>query len=237
MVSNRAYFDQPEGAPSVLKHALIDAYLPVFVGKTGLHARERAVYYVDAYAGPGGHTDGAVGSPRLAIQIGKKLERMGRDLRCVFVEREPHYSSALQAVMSSQADGPDWIVLTGDIANNLETVLARTAGAPAFFFLDPFGVGTDHHHVVSMLNRAGRGQTWPPTEVLLNFSASSVWRIGGKLSAGIEDPVTYARLDAACGGDWWRDVFLQACRDNAPAEAARHVALAYKDLTADIGGC
>ena len=63
------------------------------------------------------------------------------------------------------------------------------------------------------MNRETAGA--PPTEVLLNFTANGVRRVGGLLGrqqrrALTEQQVkTLERADTACGGDWWREEYLR----------------------------
>ena len=52
--------------------------------------------------------------------------------------------------------------------------------------------------------------TWPRTEVLLNFSADLIRRAGGQLKKDQLDLGGVAQADKVCGGEWWRDVALQA---------------------------
>ena len=70
--------------------------------------------------------------------------------------------------------------------------------------------------------------------MLLNFSADGVRRIGGKLAAGHDDENDTSRLDAACGGHWWREEFLAAL--SGGDQAAGHVARAYQQRTERLAG-
>ncbi len=60
------FFEERQGA-AVLKHAILEQYLPLFVAKPGKFAPEHRVAYVDAYAGAGVYDSGEPGSPALAV--------------------------------------------------------------------------------------------------------------------------------------------------------------------------
>lgn len=55
-------------AAAVLKHALLDKYVVPFASKTGKHAPDGRVVYLDGYAGPGRYDDGTPGSPALILE-------------------------------------------------------------------------------------------------------------------------------------------------------------------------
>ncbi|MBM0203306.1 hypothetical protein JNW90_09410, partial [Micromonospora sp. STR1s_5] len=58
---------------------------------------------------------------------------------------------------------------------HLPEVLALAKGASLFAFLDPFGPALDFDLIRTRL--LGR-PNWPPTELLLHFSVSTVARMG-----------------------------------------------------------
>src|SRR5665213_744051 len=126
-----SFFDQPEGAASVLKHALLGSHLPVFVGKTGRSAAAQRVVVVDGYAGPGRHADGSKGSPLIVADIAKRLSAT-RTLDCVFVEKDATHASALAEVLAAYAPDLEHRVLQGDFAEYVDPIVRRAAGAPLY---------------------------------------------------------------------------------------------------------
>lgn len=223
MTRHDAYFDQPEGPASALKHALLSSYLDVFVGKTGKPGRSangRRVVVVDGYAGPGRHGDGTKGSPLIIADTAARLSAT-RFLDCVFVEKDRAHAARLEEVLAQYAPGLVQRVLQGEFAEYVDPIVRRAAGVPLFAFLDPFGVPLPHDRLLALLNRNGEGRSaWPPTEVLLNFSADGVRRIGGKLRSGADDEKTFGLLDGAFGGDWWRAEFVAASEGGDASDAA-----------------
>ncbi len=96
----------------------------------------------------------------------------------------------------------------GRVQNRVDELLAEVDGIPAFFFLDPFGLGVDFPTMRTVM----RERSGPSTEVLVNFSANAVRRIGGLLDSPPDTKgrtATLEALDRVCGGDWWREVFVQ----------------------------
>ena len=88
-------------------------------------------------------------------------------------------------------------------------------------FLDPCGVGVPFDDLAGKIFGRPNHQYAPATEVLLNFSALAVARIGGRLkevegSKGRE--ATLARMDTACGGAWWRQTYLDSQTSEEAAE-------------------
>jgi hypothetical protein len=98
-------------------------------------------------------------------------------------------------------------------------VLLQAEGVPFFAFLDPYGIGLSFELIVNNIFARPHVRYSPATEMLMNFSADMVRRIGGRLK---EEPgsqgreTTLARMDAVCGGDWWRLI----SRESATAEEA-----------------
>lgn len=61
--------------------------------------------------------------------------------------------------------------------------------------------------IKNVLHKRG---SWPRTEVLLNFNADLIRRAGGQLKKGQLGLGGVAKADSVCGGEWWRDLALQA---------------------------
>ncbi|MFD1149083.1 three-Cys-motif partner protein TcmP [Saccharothrix hoggarensis] len=226
MTANEKFF-QEKRAAAVLKHGILDRYLPVFTSKTGSSATGGQVVYLDGFAGPGryepedGQSVGAEGSPLLAMRTATAVQTFGRTLHCVFVERAPHHYENLCLTLEREVAGKNYEVLPGDVSGHLDRVLAVADDRPLLAFLDPFGTGLPY---AEMTDRLLRRPTRPPTEVLLNFNLQSVWRIGGLL-AGDETGTWNHGLDAVLDADWLpvRDK-LAASTTNSPQSATASLA-------------
>ena len=96
--------------------------------------------------------------------------------------------------------------------------LDNAQGLPLFLFLDPCGVGIPFSDLTGVLS-GPRRDTWPPTEVLLNFSLEAVRRIAGHVTSENANEKTMETLDSALGGDWWRDIIRKyGVTDDAVSE-------------------
>jgi three-Cys-motif partner protein len=123
---------------ATIKHTLIAKYLRLFVDKTGMD-RDR-VFYVDAFAGPGRLKDGSAGSPVYAAEVAAALtgKRKGV-LRCINIEPDPEtFTSLKQSTAEFEAEGLV-INIPGEFQDKRDEVLKKIGGAPALFFVDPFG--------------------------------------------------------------------------------------------------
>lgn len=193
-----------QGLPSVLKHDLLRRYLAIFAGKTG--AKGRGVVYLDGYAGRGRYDNGTPGSAELILRIAEAQGRLGIIYHLFFYEADPKSCAALKSVVDEyKARGVQAEASCAEVITGLSGVIAAAQGLPLFLFLDPCGLGIPFPDLTGILSGPRRG-TWPPTEVLLNFSLEAVRRIAGHVTSDTPNEKTMARLDAALGGDWWRDI-------------------------------
>lgn len=217
------YWDA-KALPSVLKHTLLKTYIPKFGGKTG--SVSRRVVYLDGYAGEGRYESGEQGSPEILMRIAGDHAMSDRlpDWTCFFVERERESATRLEAVAAEyRARGVDARVHRGDVEQLMDAVIAEAAGLPLFLFLDPCGLGLSFERLAEVLTgpRAGR---WPPTEFMLNFSMDAVRRIGGHARSLKGNQASQRRLDAVCGGGWWRTILGPEFHPEADEEVAAEYA-------------
>ncbi|WP_405922487.1 three-Cys-motif partner protein TcmP [Streptomyces sp. NBC_00122] len=205
-------------AAAVLKHAILDKYVVPFASKVGKYAPDARVVYLDGYAGPGRYDDGTPGSPALILESAAAISAF-RKLDCYFIEKNrKNYQSLSALVAEAREQGLAAHALQGRVERHLDHVLEAAQGSPLFAFLDPFGLGITFEALTQRIfgSRRAGGQ---PTEVLLNFNANAVRRIGGLLTSKKDTPGKPAALkvlDAACGGDWWQQEFLDS-EDNPEA--------------------
>jgi three-Cys-motif partner protein len=216
------FFEEKKSA-AVLKHALIRRYLPPFVMKTGKLSVQNRVAFVDGFAGEGRYEDGQEGSPAIAMRVANQpLIAANRTLECVFVEENAETYARLQAVIAAESGQCKVEARYGTLHDHLGDILTEVNGIPTLVFLDPFGLTVTFDEVVQIFGRpAGLGV--PATEVLINFSSVGLRRFAGLLTSpnpGKGAPKTLARLDAVCGGDWWRETWLAHGDDKDAAEEA-----------------
>jgi three-Cys-motif partner protein len=219
-------------AAAVLKHEILRQYVVPFVSKVGSNATDSRVVYLDGYAGPGRYKDGTPGSPALVLQSAADVAAF-RTLDCYFVERTREDFKRLKTLVEeANAAGISARALHGPLKKHLDYVLERAEGAPLLAFLDPFGLGLSFDDLTGKIFGPKRPRGlggWNATEVLLNFSANAVRRIGGLLRAAKENmssAATLAAMDAACGGNWWREEFLES-KDNS--EAVERIARGFAE--------
>jgi three-Cys-motif partner protein len=212
-------FHKTKKSAAVLKHGIIDAYASPFAGKTGKYSADHRVAFIDGYAGPGRYGDDEEGSGAMLLRKAKELAKLPRKLELHFVEDDPETVEKLKAVVADEGQGVEVTVTDGDISTHLPDLLARCMGIPLFVYLDPCGLVIPFDQVVRIFDRPG-GYGAPATEVLINFSAVTLRRIAGHLTSDKAVKATLARMDAVCGGDWWRDAWMEHYPDKDAAEQA-----------------
>ena len=205
--------------PSFFKHNLLGRYLPRFGGKTG--ARGRGIVYLDGFAGRGRYQDGSPASAELILRIAEDQAQQGIRYQLFFHEADKESYGALATVVDEYvARGIQARAEPSEVLTGLPAVLRAAQGLPLFLFLDPCGLGLPFEDLASTLN-GSRRTTWPPTEVLLNFSLEAVRRIGGLVASPKPVEKSMVRLDQALGGCWWREYFRRGVTDQAVEDVVR----------------
>lgn len=233
MSANEEFFRSRKAA-AVFKHGILKRYPTVFASKTG---QGNPVVFLDGYAGRGEYQGGEPGSPLLLSQCAEFVQGF-REVLAFFVEQDPDNFVNLEQVLRLKGGAVQREVRQGSLDQHLPELLARAKGASLFAFLDPFGPALDFDLIRTRL--LGRPD-WPPTEVLLHFSVSSVARMGravhvaAKRSGGLSDSDrrTAERLDRFLGGDWWRNYFAEVTDsgdDLRATDVALRVAKRYARL-------
>ncbi|MFY1680293.1 three-Cys-motif partner protein TcmP [Micromonospora sp. WMMD730] len=224
MSANDEFFRSKKAA-AVLKHGILKRYPVVFASKTG---QENPIVFLDGYAGRGEYQGGEPGSPLLLSRCAEFVQGF-REVLAFFVEQDPDSFANLEEVLRLKGGTVQRVLRQGSLDQHLPELLARAKGASLFAFLDPFGPALDFDLIRTHL--LGR-PNWPPTEILLHFSVSSVARMGravhlaGKRLGGLSssDQRTADRLDRFLGGNWWRDYFSKVS-DGGDEQRATDVAL------------
>lgn len=218
--SRSSFFDAKHAA-AVHKHAILHRYLPKFFAKTGKDATGKRVVYLDGYAGPGRYNDGADGSPALAVRLARDLSTL-RKIECVFIEKNRSDYDLLRSFIDKEADGLSIFLHNGKVEDYLRPAIDLASGVPLFAFLDPYGLSIPYRRLVDdVLLRPGPSHG-AQTEVLLNFSADAVRRIGGLLRQQMPNRRAQSALqsmDIFCGGSWWREKHQTAGSDERAVTA------------------
>ena len=87
---------------------------------------------------------------------------------------------------------------------------------------DPCGLVIPLDEVASIFERPS-GYGAPATEVLINLTAH-IRRFAGHLTSDKPVEASLKRMDAVCGGDWWRDTWLSKYPDKNASENQRAAA-------------
>lgn len=204
-------FHKTKKSAAVLKHAIINQYATPFASKTGSTSIDHRVAFIDGYAGPGRYEDAEEGSGAMLLRKAHELGAMNspRKLELHFVEANPKVATLLREVAAAEGAGVTYTIDDGDISTHLPKLLELAKGIPLFVYLDPCGLIIPLDEVAAIFKRPS-GLGAPATEVLINLTAH-LRRFGGILNS--DNPVegSLKRIDAVCGGNWWRDAWLEKC--------------------------
>jgi three-Cys-motif partner protein len=189
---------------SVFKHKILDTYVMPFATMTGSKARDRRVVVLDGFAGRGRYPNGSPASAELILQT--SLHASPVVIESILVEKKRSDFLTLTALVAEYSSrGVRSEALSGSVLTHLAQVVRQAIGVPLFLFLDPCGAGIPYDNLAALM--AGpRREVWPPTEVLLNFSADLTRRAAGALNAGLLDHDALPVMDRTCGGAWWRQL-------------------------------
>ncbi|MFC4950789.1 three-Cys-motif partner protein TcmP [Pseudonocardia sp. GCM10023141] len=232
--ANDTYFQRRKPA-AAFKHGILSRYPVVFAAKTGAATAGQRVMFLDGYAGAGQYDDESPGSPLLFMEVAKSMGGR-RAVTGVFVEAdEVNYQHLAELLAEITPPDASYTTVHGELGEHLHWILRKAADAALFVFLDPFGTALDRPQLCHLLTTRPR---WPPTEVLLHFSVSTVARIGGivrkahrqrqQLTAA--ERKTVANVDRFLGGDWWQAAFRTTAEDHdegTATQAALDVANRY----------
>ena len=229
--------DSSDHAQSVFKHAIIRQYMRPFLAMTGSTSEQGRVVVMDGFAGRGRYPDGAPASAELIMQAVRRLQG-SRTVAMFFVEDDQDRYRELDVVVREYvAQGLRAKALRGSADDHLDRVIEAAHGVPLFLFLDPCGALLPFRRLARVVGSARR-DVRPQTEALLNFSADFTRRTAGQLAAGRTGEAGVSRMDATCGGPWWRATAMEALRSSATGNfepAAEAVAAGYAQRMASAG--
>lgn len=221
---------------SVYKHGILEQYVIRFATMTASKLNPRRCVLFDGFAGRGRFDTGEAGSAEHMMLAAQKV-KASTQIDLLLVEQSRKDYESLESVAATyRARGINIKSHNDDCGNHLGEMLQLAQGASLFVFLDPCGAVLSLDSIRDVLRKRGK---WPATEVLLNFSADLIRRAGGQLKKGQFDLGGVAQADKVCGGDWWRDVALNAHKASGGGNwesAADAVASEYaRRLTANTG--
>ncbi|MCM3780619.1 three-Cys-motif partner protein TcmP [Microbacterium hydrocarbonoxydans] len=212
---------------SVYKHGILEQYVIRFATMTASRLSPKRCVLFDGFAGRGRFDTGEAGSAEHMMIAAQKVKSTTQ-IDLLLVERAAKDYESLESVAAEyRARGIRIDSHNDDCGNHLSGMLQHSAGASLFVFLDPCGAVLPMDSIKDVLRKRG---TWPRTEILLNFSADLIRRAGGQLKKGQFDLGGVAQADRVCGGNWWRDVALQAHKESGEQNwesAAEAVAYEY----------
>jgi three-Cys-motif partner protein len=152
----------------------IEAWLPIMARWNG------RVVYIDGFAGPGQYSEGEDGSPVVVLKAARDHSYpMETELVCIFVENDParylHLKKILDGLSPPLPGRIKWEAIQGRFDEHLTETLnlleaQKKSLAPAFVFIDPFGISHTPFKTVSKILGNNR------CEVLVNFMYEEVNR-------------------------------------------------------------
>lgn len=135
-----------------VKHEILADYLDRWVNILG--TGQPRIYYIDGFAGRCEYfveENGSKilrGSPLVAMEAAQALSRRHTvsEVICLFIESDPENFESLEQAIETAKKRYPWPtvrpLIRGEFTNHAPQILQeiRNAGAPSFWFIDPFGV-------------------------------------------------------------------------------------------------
>ncbi|MGQ9848231.1 MAG: three-Cys-motif partner protein TcmP, partial [Bacteroidales bacterium] len=200
-----------------VKHILLEKYLKAWIPILGKWNPK--ICYFDGFAGRGEYTDGTLGSPIIALQVGDKLAQYYGKLFMVFIEKDKDNYKNLEDVLDRKRstiknlEKIEIIKENNEFANVIEKIFdyfekEKSTLAPSFFFVDPFGFsGIPFKIIKKILSN-------PKTEVFFTFMIRDISRF-------IENPPHGDTFTELFGTEEWKSIIKLGGRENALIELYR----------------
>jgi len=161
------------------KHILLGKYLTAWIPILGKW--NKRICYFDGFAGRGEYSDGALGSPVIALKSADKLSKCFGEFVCVLIEKNKNNFANLEKVLEREKPNiENWqkisIVKENDeFANVIDGIfkyLEKEKGilVPSFFFVDPFGFSGIPFRIIEQI------LSNPKTEVFFTFMVRDISR-------------------------------------------------------------
>jgi three-Cys-motif partner protein len=192
---------------SVFKHGILDQHAIRYATMTASRLPNRRAVLVDGFAGRGRFDTGQAASAELMMLHAQKMKASTR-IDIFLIEKKRKDFLVLDSVADEyRARGINIETRHGECVDYLEEAVVWAKDASLFLFLDPCGAMLPFDLVHKVVKERGN---WPRTEVLMNFNADLIRRGGGQYAKGQLDLGGVASADRVCGGDWWRDIAVEA---------------------------
>lgn len=184
---------------SRIKLRSLEKYLKAYLNKRG--SANPRIFYLDGFAGQGYYGEaGQLADEGSALRIARLAQRIKDEdkpyrLFCLNAELDTGRCRKLQRALV-EIDPELVRVYCGALEEHMPTVLAKMNSAPAFCFLDPWGVvGISPEQLTPLLQR-------PDTEVLINFSTRTLHRLAGSANSSAKEALgKVAQLSRTLGDD------------------------------------
>jgi len=177
---------------SKAKHWILEKYFPAWANILGRHHR---LIYVDCFAGAGKYDNDEPGSPLIIYRLAKELVGPNkiRGITLIFIEKDKTKAEKLKENLNSEYDSDNEVhfnVYHEDATDFAELLFkAIPQGAPAFYFIDPYGHSISLPTIRNMLSRR--------KEVFLNL----MWYA---INRNLENPVTQESISRMFGHEVWK---------------------------------
>jgi three-Cys-motif partner protein len=203
----------PADPHTLAKHAILRRYLqawfPILTRQASALARQfrniptREILFIDGFAGPGEYTNGAEGSPLIALRAALDHASFPIPVRMLFVEERRDRFEHLQSVLAphlARAAQSSNIQAVEPRPGDCDTVLNALlddcdrrgiAFGPALAFLDQFGYGAVSMALISRILKFGQCEVF----TYLDYKDMNRW---------ISDPSKAPAFTRAYGGEEWR---------------------------------
>jgi three-Cys-motif partner protein len=221
---------------SVYKHGILEQYGIRYATMTASKLTPKRSVLFDGFAGRGRFDAGKPASAEHMMLAAQKM-KASTQIDIFLVEKKKSDFTKLDGVADEyRARGINIETRHGECADHLNDALTWAQGASLFLFLDPCGAILPFDALAPLLRKR---TDWPRTEVLMNFNADLIRRAGGQYKKGLVDLGGVAQADRVCGGEWWREVALQAHLQSGGTTwetAAEAVAMEYARRLAEGTG-
>lgn len=217
MSKNNSNFFEHKSEWAVVKDNLLGCYLKPYFNKV-LHMRKKIVY-VDCFAGKGKFGDGENGSPLIALDILKDIEK-ARNLVDVHLIEQHHYKELLNNITGYPFDNIE--IIDGKFEDNIISLLKNACfkcnDPTVFLYIDPYGIKALNMDLFHKL-----ADVFSSVELLINLNTSGFLREACRVNTtNIREPKglifdgldeydssiinSEEQLDCIAGGNYWNEI-------------------------------
>lgn len=224
--SNKDFFKNKNNW-SEIKDRLLGCYLPQYFQK--LLMTQKAIFYVDCFAGKGKFDDGNDGSPLIALKIRDDcMERTkARNARINTCFIDLNYADELSKNISQYCGMSNNVsVISGKYEEQIEGIISNKRGLNVFLYIDPYGIRALDSELFDKFSTYG----FNSIELLINMNSFGFFRDACRVMKveykddealnSLEDIVEYAPtqinpskqsealLTSIAGGDYWKAIVM-----------------------------